>query len=130
MFTVHITVVSLHHYNKYSAWFLDIRIYQLVYLDQLSIIIKSTLNPVISEGETVQFIVIASGVNKHKFKYQWKRRDKSLPQKALGITNTTLTIVNLVEADEGKYYCTVTNQWKKKVHSQDVTLTVQGNNIS
>jgi len=26
----YITVVSLHHYNKYSAWFLDIRIYQLV----------------------------------------------------------------------------------------------------
>ena len=26
----YITVVSLHHYNKCSAWFLDIRIYQPV----------------------------------------------------------------------------------------------------
>ena len=43
-----------------------------------------------------------------------------------GVNGAVLTIPNLVESDEGMYYCTVTNQWGNSVRSDDVTLTVQG----
>lgn len=99
-----------------------------MYVDQLSINITSTHNPVVGEGGTVQFTVTAGGVNEENFRYQWKRRgEKNIPKKAMGIDSAELTIPNLEDADEGKYFCIVINEWKNDEKSEDITLTVEGN---
>ena len=98
------------------------------YADQLSIKITSTLNPVIGERGTVMFIAEAGGINKRNIKYHWKRRGKRVPTKASGVNSTALKIPNLKEDDEGRYYCTVTNEWNNKKVSEDITLTIRGNN--
>ncbi|XP_065918202.1 receptor-type tyrosine-protein phosphatase S-like isoform X7 [Dysidea avara] len=93
--------------------------------DQLSIRVAPT-NPVIGERGTANLTATASGVNKRNFMYQWMKRDSSsLPNKVSGANGAVLTIPNLVESDEGKYYCTVTNQWDNSVSTDDVTLKVE-----
>ncbi|XP_065918156.1 contactin-3-like isoform X3 [Dysidea avara] len=92
--------------------------------DQLSISITPT-NTVAGEQRTVQFTATTSGINKRNFVYQWRRRgSSSLPNKVSGVNGAVLTIPNLVESDEGVYFCTVTNQWDNSVRSDDVTLSV------
>ena len=82
----------------------------------------------VGEGATVMFTAEAGGVNMGRFKYQWRRRGpKKVPTKASGVKSTVLIIPNLKENDEGQYYCTVTNEWKNKEESKDVTLIVMGN---
>ena len=93
--------------------------------DQLSISVTPA-NPVIGEGGTAQFTATASDVNMTNFVYQWRKKHVSLPNKVFGVNRTVLTIPNLVESDEGIYYCTVTNEWGNSVSSGDVTLSVQG----
>ena len=79
----------------------------------------------IGERGTAQFTATASGVNMRNFVYQWRKRgSSSLPIKVSGVNGTVLTIPNLVESDEGVYYCTVTNQWDNSERSDDVTLSV------
>ena len=81
----------------------------------------------IGERGTANLTATASGVNKRNFVYQWmKRGSSSLPNKVSGANGAVLTIPNLVESDEGKYYCTVTNQWGNNVSTDDVTLKVEG----
>ena len=81
----------------------------------------------IGERGTANLTATASGVNKRNFMYQWMKRDSSsLPNKVSGANGAVLTIPNLVESDEGKYYCTVTNQWDNSVSTDDVTLKVEG----
>ena len=97
----------------------------LLYIDQLSINV-TLINPVINERRTAQFTATAYGVNVRNFVYQWRKNgSRSLPNKVSGVNGTVLTIPNLVESDEGVYYCTVTNQWGNSVRSDDVTLTVK-----
>ena len=61
------------------------------------------------------------------FTYQWKKRGSDgLPNKVSGVNGTVLTIPNVLESDEGQYYCIVTNEWGRSVESDDVTLTVEG----
>ena len=80
----------------------------------------------IGERGTVQFTATASGVNMKRFEYQWRKRGNSLPRKVSGVNGAVLTIPNLVESDEGVYYCTVTNQWGNSVRSDDVNLSIIG----
>jgi len=82
---------------------------------------------VIGETGTAQFTATASGKNMRNFVYQWRKRGSgSLPKKVSGVNRAMLTIPNLVSSDEGVYYCTVTNEWRRSVRSNDVTLSVQG----
>ena len=99
------------------------------YIDQLSIRITSPHNPVISEGGTVTFIAISSGItDKKELIYLWEKDSKNkLPDKVIGHNSTKLTIPNLKKSDEGQYYCTVTNEWDNSVKSEYITLTIHGN---
>ena len=99
------------------------------YIDELSIRITSPHNPIISEGGTVTFIATSSGItDKKQLMYLWEKDTKNkLPNKAIGHKSTMLTIPNLMEDDEGQYYCTVTNEWGNSVESEYITLTIQGN---
>jgi len=94
--------------------------------DQLSIIVGPS-DTVYSEGETAQFTATAKGVRKINFIYEWKKRGRNrLPNKVTGINGPVLTVPNLVNSDEGSYYCTVTNEWNSSVKSNDVVLAVEG----
>ena len=80
-----------------------------------------------NETETVQLTVLADGVKKESFVYQWRVKNKNdLPDKVIGVNGTVLTIPNLVKADEGEYYCTVTNEWGRSMESNAVRVTVSG----
>ena len=81
----------------------------------------------IGERGTAVFIATASGVNMNNFIYQWRRKGSdSLPNKASGVNEATLTIPNLIVSDGGRYYCMVTNEWGGNEKSDDVILTVEG----
>ena len=49
---------------------------------------------------------------------------KNLPERSLGINSPTLLIKSVQEADEGDYYCVVTNEWDSMVASYFGTLEV------
>ena len=83
----------------------------------------------IGKGRDAEFTAIANGVstNESKFMYQWKKRgSNNLPDKVSDINGAVLTIPNVLESDEGQYFCTVTNEWFNIEESNDVTLTVYG----
>ena len=79
-----------------------------------------------NETETAQLTVLADGVRKENFVYEWKVKNKDLPDKVIGVNGTVLTIPDLVKSDEGEYYCTVSNQWGRSMESNTITLTVSG----
>ena len=58
--------------------------------------------------------------------YQWRKRGGDLPDKVSGVNREILTIPNVIESDEGQYYCIVSNEWGRSVESNDATLIVQG----
>ena len=96
--------------------------------DKLSVHVKPN-NSLTGKGRTVHFNAIASGVttNKRNFRYQWRKRgSNSLSYKVSGIDGTVLTIPDVLESDEGQYYCIVTNEWDRSVKSGNITLLVQG----
>ena len=95
-------------------------------IDQLSIKVTPTIQTIGEQG-TARFTATASGANMKNFVYQWRKKGgSSLPNKASGANGEVLMIPNLVESDEGVYYCTVTNEWDRSVRSDDVSLTVKG----
>ena len=95
-------------------------------IDQLSISVTPT-NSTVGEGATAIFTATASGINKKKFVYQWKKRGNgNLPNKVSGVNGVVLMIPNSLESDKGQYYCNVTNEWGRNVKSNYVTLTVIG----
>ena len=97
-----------------------------MFADELSINLTST-NLEVGEGGTATFTATASGRKTRNFTYQWRKRgSNSLPDKASGSNGPILTIPNLLESDEGQYYCIVTNEWGRSVESDDTTLTVEG----
>lgn len=88
-----------------------------------------SINVAVVIGGTTDLVAMATGINtdENNFKYQWKKRgSNSLPDKASGVDGTVLTIPNALKADEGLYYCIVTNEWDRSVESHDVNLTVYG----
>ena len=102
--------------------------YNVVFIDQLTISVMHN-SLVIGKGTTAQFTAIATGIsrNKNSFVYQWIKRDSdSLPDKVADANGTVLTIPNVLESDEGQYYCIVTNEWGTRVESNDVTLSIFG----
>ena len=76
--------------------------------------------------ESAELTALAYGINKENFVYQWRVKNKNLPDKVTGVNGAVLTIPNLVKTDEGAYYCTVTNQWSRNMESNTITLTVSG----
>ena len=58
--------------------------------------------------------------------YQWMKKDSVLSNKVSGVNGPVLTIPNVLESDEGQYYCIVTNEWSRSVESGPVTLAVFG----
>ena len=88
-------------------------------------------NNIVGEGGMARFIATANGINMNNFLYQWKKRgSNNLPNKVSGADGTVLTIPNVLEFDEGQYYCIVTNEWGRSVESDNVSLTVKGTYIS
>ena len=99
-----------------------------IFADLLTIIIIPN-NLSIGKGKTAEFNTKTSGIGtkENNFIYQWRKRGSNgLPDKASGSNGTVLTIPNVLESDEGQYYCTITNEWGRSVKSDDVTLTVYG----
>ena len=80
----------------------------------------------VGERATVNFTAMASGINNHTFVYQWKRKNKEIPDKVSNVKRAVLTIPNILESDKGKYYCIVSNEWGSRVRSSDVTLAFKG----
>ena len=70
---------------------------------------------------------MARGIRTTNFTYVWGKRGTSrLPNKVIGINGPVLTIPNLVDSDEGLYYCVVTNEWNSSVISDDIALAIEG----
>ena len=106
-------------------WSLMLRINQL---DELSVRVKPNYS-VTGKGRTAHFTAIASGIstNERNFRYQWRKRgSNSLPNKVSGVNGEVFTIPNVLESDEGQYYCIVINEWGKSVESDNIILIVQG----
>lgn len=59
-------------------------------------------------GRTITFMVEATG---SELTYQWQRNGGNLTNGARysGTTTATLTVMNVMEADEGSYTCVVTD---------------------
>ena len=96
--------------------------------DRLNINITPN-NLLIGKGTTAQFNATTSAISTDEsyFVYQWKKRgSNSFPDKVSGVNETVLTIPNVLESDEGQYYCIVTNEWGRSVESDNVTLTTYG----
>ena len=88
---------------------------------------------VIAKGKTFNFTAVASGIstNISHFTYEWKKRGSdSLPDKVSGVNETELTIPNVLESDEGDYYCIVTNEWDRSVESGFANLIIYGTYVS
>ena len=86
-------------------------------------------NLVIDNEATARFTAMATGIStgENKFMYRWRKRGNgSLPNKVSGVNGTNLTIPNVLESDEGQYYCIVTNEWSRIVRSNEVTLSIVG----
>ena len=98
------------------------------FTDQLSISITPNTS-LIGKGTTAEFTAMATGISTddNNFIYQWRKRDSnSLPEKVLGVNESVLTIPDVLESDEGQYYCIVTNEWNRSVESNNVALTIYG----
>jgi len=117
-------LLTLHSFVLFLM--LRSNVYLFTLSDQLFISVTPT-NVEIGERGTAGFTATASGIRRGNFLYQWRKEgSSSLPNKASGINGAVLTIPNLSESDEGKYYCTVTNEWGNSKRSGDVTLSVIG----
>ena len=83
----------------------------------------------IAKGKTAMITAIAGGIStsENKLIYQWRKRNSNtLPGKVSGVNESILTIPDVLESDEGLYYCIVTNEWGRSVESNDTSLTVFG----
>ena len=107
-------------------------LYIMHFSDQLAISLIPN-NLLIGKGTIAELTAVVTGVstNESNFMYQWKKRDSdSLPDKVSGVNEEVLTIPNVLESDEGQYYCIVTNEWSRSVESDNVSLTTYGTLIN
>ena len=99
-----------------------------IFTDQLAITVAPS-NLLIGNGTTARFTATATGISttENNFVYQWRKRNSgSLPNKVSGVNREVFTILNVLESDEGQYYCIVTNEWSRSVESNNVTLAIFG----
>jgi len=85
------------------------------------------LNTTVGENQDVNFTVAASGIKSSsgRFTYTWHRdKNAQTEAKSFGINSATLLLKNVIEADEGSYYCVVTNEWNHMVTSYIGVLEV------
>ena len=75
-------------------------------------------------GTNITFMVVATGGN---LAYQWQQNGGNLTDgvKYSGSTTATLTVMNVMEEDEGNFMCVVTNV-QGSVNSSAAKLTVLG----
>ena len=79
------------------------------------------------ERSTVNFTAVVYSRYKSNFAYQWQKEGKRrLPNKISRFNGSVLVIPHVVESDEGRYYCNVTNEWGRTIISEDVTLSIVG----
>ena len=95
-----------------------------LFTDQLAISAMAN-DSLVRKGGTAQFTATVGGVGKLTYQW-WKRGVDILPGKVLGQNTTVLIIPNMEESDEGQYYCNVTNEWGKRLTSNNVTLRFYG----
>jgi len=80
-----------------------------------------------SENQDVNVTIVATGVtsNSARLTYRWHRDRQNLPNgRSFGINSATLLIKSVAKADEGNYYCIVTNEWNNSVTSNYGALEV------
>ena len=98
--------------------------YIIIFTDYIAI----THHPqsvVLAKGNILHLSVTADGPGKRKFKYQWKKRDSNLsPNRVIEKKTAQITISSVTSADDGLYYCVVTNQWGNMTESNNATVTV------
>ena len=77
-------------------------------VDRPDITIQPTSQQNVVPGTTVMFTVVATGSD---LTYQWQRDGGNLTDdtKYSGTTTATLTVMNVMEEDEGTFMCVVTN---------------------
>ena len=102
------------------------------FTDQLTISVMPDSLQVVTEG-TATFTAVTTGIKTDEsiFTYQWmKRGSNSLPDEELEVNGTVLTIPNVLESDNGFYYCIVTNEWNRSIESNNVTLDIYGTYVT
>ena len=77
----------------------------------------------IAPGSTIMFTVVATGSN---LTYQWQRDEVNLTDDARysGTTTATLTVMSVMETDEGNFTCVVTDD-VDSITSNAAELTVR-----
>jgi len=78
------------------------------------------------ETDTAHLSVTATGINEIDFVYEWKKKNNDVPLKVSRKNQKVLSIPNLLESDEGIYFCTVINRWNQSAVSSGIHLVVQG----
>ena len=113
-------LVSCEKFNHWNSCCLRIFNYTVT----ISIAIQPS-RIVAAEGESIDITIIAEGLGKENFRYQWRRRD-SLPlsNTTSGTDTQNLMITSVAFSDSGSYYCVVTNQWEYEVDSDYVAVTI------
>ena len=60
--------------------------------------------------KNIRFMIQVTGSDpKHTYQWQWNQSNLTDSDKYRGTTTATLTVMNVVKADEGNFVCTVTN---------------------
>ena len=99
---------------------------QILFVDQLEIQ-RHPSRIIVGEYQDVNFTIVARGVTSSsgRLTYRWHRYWNSLPNgRSFGINSSSLLIKSVLEDDEGRYYCVVTNEWNNMVTSRAGTLEV------
>ena len=75
-------------------------------------------------GTTITFTIVANGSD---LTYQWQRNGETLTDgdKYSGTTTATLTVMNVMEEDEGNFTCVVANVQGGSFTSSAAELTVR-----
>ncbi|MFO7368830.1 MAG: immunoglobulin domain-containing protein [Bacteroidales bacterium] len=85
-------------------------------VDRNIVITSQPSDVVLCEGNNANMSIVAEGDN---LQYQWQKDHAHIP----GATGTTLSLINVSEADEGFYSCIITNTCGNSIFSNQVLLT-------
>jgi hypothetical protein len=108
--------------NLYYCSISQSKLYKIVYNGGNPPVITQQPTPeTVSQGQTAQFNVVASGAQ--PLSYQWKKNGVNIS----GANSATYTIYNAQTSNQGNYMVTVSNSYGS-VTSQNASLTVTGFN--